>query len=293
MLDWNDIRFFLAVARTGSTSAAARAIGVNQTTVARRITEMERALGARLFDRRPEGVRIRPDAAELFQTAERIEAEVAAFQALGSGLGRGLSRIRVTTNEPLANAIMAPAIAAFRNRISDVQIDLLVTPRQLDLARGEADVALRAAPLPADSDLIARRVGEASWGIYCSQDYARDHGAPQKTADLAGRDVLMVDDPSGSKISDLAPGARIARRETLNELCIAARAGVGVVSIPCVLGDSQADLRLCFVQPEPSTPIWLIYHERLRQAPELRALLDAVIARTAMVRESLLGLDPA
>jgi DNA-binding transcriptional LysR family regulator len=264
MLDWNDIRHFLAVARTGSTAAAARALGVNQTTVARRIAEMERALGARLFDRRPEGVRIRPEAAELLAKAQRIETEVAAFENLGSGLGRALSRIRVTTNEPLANAIMAPAIAAYRSQYSEVQIDLLITPRQLDLIRGEADVALRAAPLPEDSDLIARRVGEASWGIYCSHDYARLHGAPRSLEDLAGRQVLMVADPSGMKIGDLAKGARLEHRETLNDLCIAARAGVGVVSIPCVLGESQADLLLCFVQPEPSTPIWLIYHERLR-----------------------------
>lgn len=289
MLYWDDIRYFLAVARTGSTAAAARSLGVNQTTVARRIGELERALGAVLFDRRKDGFALRAEAAELRAVADRIAVEVGAFQNLGSGLDRGLSRIRVTTNEPLANAIMAPAIAAFGGRYPDVRIELMVSPRVLDLARGEADVALRAAPLPGDSDLIARRVGDAAWGVYCSRDYARVHGAPATLCDLDGRRVLVIDDPSGGKIADLAPGARIEQRETLNDLCIAARAGVGVVSLPCVLGEYQTDLVLCLVQPEPTTPIWLIYHERLRQSAELRALLDAVIAGAALARKALLG----
>lgn len=290
MLDWNDLRYFLAVTRTGSTVAAARDLKVNQTTVSRRIAELERALGVNLFERQREGYRLREDAAALVAIAERVEAETRGFADLAAALERGLSRLLVTTNEPLANTVIAPAIVAFRNDFPEVRIDLAISPRQLDLARGEADVALRAAPLPDAPDLIARRVGEALWGIYCSLDYARFHGAPRGLDDLSEHTVLMGDDPSGWRISELAPGAKaFERRGSLNDLCIAARAGVGVVSLPCVWGSAQPDLQRCFVQAEPSTPIWLIYHSRLRGAPELRAFLDRVADQVAAARDVLEG----
>jgi DNA-binding transcriptional LysR family regulator len=289
MLDWNDLRYFLAVARTGSTMAAARVLGVNQTTVARRIGEMEKAVGAPLFERSRDGYRLREDAGALMEAAERIEAEAQTFVDLGAALERGLDRIRVTTNEPLANAVLAPAIAAFRAKFPEVRIEIVISPRVLDLARGEADMALRAAPLAEDSDLVARKVGDASWGVYCSRDYARFHGAPQALEALAGHVVLMVEDPGGGHIASQAPNAKgLESRASLNDLCIAARAGLGVVSLPCVLGESLGDLMRCFVQPEPATtPIWLIYHPRLRKAPELRALLDHVADQAVAARDIL------
>jgi DNA-binding transcriptional LysR family regulator len=291
MLNWNDIRYFLAVSRTGSSAGAARVLGVDQTTVSRRLTELERAIGATLFERRPEGYRIRPEAAVLLATAERLEVEVETFCSLGGALDRGIKHFRVTTNEPLANAILAPAIIQYRSRFPDVRIDIEITPRQLDLARGEADVALRAGPLSNDADLIARKVGEAFWAIYCSRAYARLREAPRTLADLA-RHVLIVDEFGGSRSMELTKAAGgIDRRATLNDLCVAARAGLGVVSLPCILGDHQPDVRRCFVQPEPVNPVWLIYHRRLRQAAALRALLDTVIEQAAAAHDALGGLS--
>lgn len=290
MLDWNDLRYFLAVARTGSAMAAARVLGVNQTTVARRIGELERALDAQLFERLREGYRLREGAQALVQIAERVEAEASAFADLGAALGRGMDRILVTTNEPLANTILAPSILAYRSRFPDVRIDLVVSPRQLDLARGEADVALRAAPRPEDPELVTRRLGEALWGVYCSRDYARVHGVADGPEALAEHVLLVIDDPSGSRIASLAPAVKaLERRATVNDLCIAARAGLGVISLPCVLGDSLPDLERCFVQAEPATPVWLIYHERLRGAPELRAFLDVVAEQAIAARPALRG----
>ena len=260
-MDWNDLRYFLAVARAGSTIAAARELGVNQTTVARRLLELEAATGVQLFERRREGYRLRADGQALLRAAEEAEAGVRAFADLAGSLARGLDRIRVTTNEPLANTILAPAIRTYREAFPDVRIELVVSPRQLDLARGEADVALRAAPRPDDPELVVRRLGEAAWAVYCSRDYARIHGAPADMTELRDHVVLVIGDPSGSRLADLAPARAVERRETVNDLCIAARAGLGVISLPCVLGDTLPDLQRCFVQPEPQTPVWLIYHE--------------------------------
>lgn len=290
MLDWNDLKYFLAVAQTGSTAAAARRLGVNQTTVSRRIAELERGLGVPLFERRREGYQLRPTAAPLVAAAERVRTEAETFEVLAGALGRGMERLKVTTNEPLANTVLAPAIAAFRARYPQVRIEFVISQRQLDLSRGEADLALRAAPLPPDPDLISRRVGEAMWGVYCSRDYARYNGAPATLEDLKDHTVLMIEDASGRRLGELAPGARsLEYRHTANELCIAARAGLGVVSLPCVLGETLSDLQCCFVQPEPATPIWLLYHARLRGAPEVRVFLDCVAEEAHKARELLAG----
>jgi len=288
-LDWDDIRYFLAVARTGSTVAAARALGVNQTTVARRVSELEAAIGAQLFERSREGYRLRADAEALLRAGEAVEADAQTFGELAAALGRGVDTIRVTTNEPLANTILAPAIRAFRGAYPNVRIDLVITVRQLNLAGGEADVALRAAPMPTDDGLVGRRVGDAHWGVYCSHDYARFHGAPGDVAALSGHTLIVLPDPSGSRLGQISAPRTLEQRATANELCIAARAGLGVVSLPCVVGDVQADFERCFVQEEPVTPVWLIYHERLRGSAEVRAFLDFVVEHTQAARDVLRG----
>ncbi|MEW5686791.1 MAG: LysR family transcriptional regulator [Pseudomonadota bacterium] len=289
MIDWDDQRFFLAVVRTGSTIAASRVLGVNQTTVSRRIAQLEERVGAVLFDRQREGYRLKPAAEPLVALAEQAELTAQAFADLAASVARGLDHLRVTTNEPLANTVLAPAIAAFRAQRPEVRIDVVITPRQLDLMRGEADIALRAAPQPTEPDLIARRVGDAHWGVYCSRDYARFNGAPEGLADLERHTLLMIPDASGSRLGELVPAARREYREMVNDLCVSARAGLGVASLPCVLGDGMPDFVRCFVQPEPVTPVWLVYPERLRGAPEVRAFLDTVIQHTLDARDTLAG----
>ena len=289
VMDWDDIRFFLAVARTGSTLAAARAMGVNQTTVARRVADLETDIGTQVFERSHEGYRLRPGAETLLDAAAAVEADVKLFSDLASALGRGIDTLKVTTNEPLANAILAPAIRAFRESHPDVRIDLVIGQKQLDLGRREADIALRAAPMPTDAELIARRVGDAHWGAYCSRDYARFHGAPRDVAALADHPLLTLPDPSGRRLGEIAPSRTLEQRGSANELMIAARAGLGVVSLPCVLGDTLADFERCFAQDEPVTPVWLIYHERLRGSVEVRAFLDYVVQHTQAARQLLRG----
>jgi len=288
-MDWDDIRFFLAVARTGSTVAAARALKVNQTTVARRIADLEADMGAQLFERSRDGYRLRLGAETLIAAAEAAEADVKAFSELGAALGRGVDALKLTTNEPLANVILAPAIRVFRERHPDVRLDLVIGTQQLDLAKGEADIALRAAPMPDDPALIGRRVGDAHWAVYCSHDYARFNGAPRSVEDLAGHALMTLPDASGRRIGEISTPRALEQRGTANELVISARAGLGVVSLPCVVGDVLPDFERCFIQPEPVTPIVLIYHERLKGSPEVRALLDAVIEHTQAARDLLRG----
>lgn len=288
-MDWDDIRYFLAVARTGSTVAAARALKVNQTTVARRVAELEADLGAQIFDRSRDGYRLRPGGDLLLEAAETLEADARAFREIAAALGRGVDVLRVTTNEPLANTILAPAIRAFRERHPGVRIELVIGPQQLDLARREADIALRAAPMPTDAALIGRRVGDAHWAVYCSHDYARFNGAPRSVEALADHLLITLPDPSGRRLGEIATPRALEQRATANELVIAVRAGLGVASLPCVVGDVLPDFERCFIQAEPVTPVWLIYHERLKGSPEVRAFLDFVIEHTQAARDLLRG----
>jgi len=288
-MDWDDIRFFLAVARTGSTVAAARALKVNQTTVARRIAELETALGTQLFERSRDGYRLRAGGEGLVAAAEAAEAEVKVFAEMGAALGRGVDALKLTTNEPLANIILAPAIRAFREQHPHVRIDLVIGTQQLDLGKGEADIALRAAAMPTDPSLVGRRVGDAHWAVYCSQDYARFHGAPASLEALSEHLVMTLPDPSGRRLGEISQPRVLEQRATANELVIAVRAGLGVVSLPCVVGDPLPDFVRCFIQPEPVTPISLIYHERLKGSPEVRTLLDFVIEHTHAARDLLRG----
>jgi len=289
MRDWDDMRFFLAVARSGSTAGAGRALGVDATTVARRIASLEAAVGAQLFDRRREGYVLRADAQALLHAAEAVETQAQIFNDRATALARGVDRLRVTTNEPLANAIVAPAILAFQAEHPDVRIELAIGPNQLDLDRGEADIALRAAPEPGPGDLAARKLGDAHWAVYCSRAYADRHAPPAGLADLGAHTILATGEASSLRLTELAPNARAERRDTMNDLVIAVRAGQGVASLPCIIGDPHPDFVRCFAQDEPVTPIWLICHQRLRHTPPVRRLLDLIAAQTVAARDVLRG----
>src|SRR4051812_25991124 len=171
-MDWSDLRHFLAVARAGATNKAARELGVNHTTCARRIAALESALGLPLFEHGRDGYRLTERGSELLPYAERVEAEVRAFcDAASAGARRIAGTIRVTTNSSFADAILVPAVRDLRRTVPDVRIDIMIADRRLDIACGEADVGLRAGPPPTDPCLIARNLGRAAWGVFASPDY--------------------------------------------------------------------------------------------------------------------------
>src|SRR5690606_22007553 len=141
MFDWNDLKAFLAVARGGSTLGAAKAMGVNQTTVARRIEALESALRLKLFERGQTGSRLTEAGRDLMAEAEKVEAAAQAFDSRAAAQQRGLAgNIRITATEIIANAAVTPALGEFRRLYPDIQVDLILTDRALDIERGEADV---------------------------------------------------------------------------------------------------------------------------------------------------------
>jgi DNA-binding transcriptional LysR family regulator len=294
MFDWNDLRYFLAVARTGSTLAASRALAVDATTVARRVGELERAIGMRLFDKRQTGYVLTEAGLELRATAERVEAEATAFAEQAGAIGRRISGvIRVTTNEGLANVIMAPALNAFRRLHPDVRIDLIVDERRLDLMRGAADVALRTGTRPTETGLVGRRLPPVAWAVYCGRDYAD----PPTCADDLGQHPLIGAEgpiaalPGWTWLQQAAPEAEIvASSSSVTNLISAVRAGLGLSVLPCFLADPDAGLVRCTDPIKGAqSDLWLVTREDLRDVRRVRAFVDFLAAHIASLRSLLSG----
>jgi DNA-binding transcriptional LysR family regulator len=209
MFDWDLVRYFLAVARSGSTLTAATALRESQPTVARRIAALEEALGVTLFDRRRTGYSLTQEGRALLVEAEHVEASALRFWGRANANTRNLSgTIRLTTFDVFANLTLGPALQRFSRLHPDVQVEVLVTDKVLDLASGEADIAIRAGERPATGALVSRKIGETDWTPFCSRAYAEAHGHPTSLEALNGHVLIGGEDNSGG-----AAGHALADRE--------------------------------------------------------------------------------
>jgi len=290
MIDWNDLRFFLAVARAGTTLGAARELGVNQTTCARRIAALEEALGGALFERHHGGYRLIERGEALVEAAEQVEAHVKGFIDTANGLDRHMAGvIRVTTSQPMANSLLAPVMRNFRAVYPQVRVEMMVDDRRLDLARGEADIALRAGVRPTDPCLVARPVAEARWAVYCGRLYAETHGVPTSMADLADHTVVGIEGNNSAWMDDQVPAGLIRyTSNSLGNLPTTLHAGLGVGGLPCMVGDPDPQLVRCF-DVDFYSVVWIIYHERLRGIPHVRAFLDLLFAHVSAQKAVMSG----
>jgi DNA-binding transcriptional LysR family regulator len=292
MFDWNDLRHFLAVARTGSTLAAARAIGVNQSTAARRIAALEETLGATLFERHAKGYRLSEAGRALLPAAERVEAAVRAFTDANEARQRRVTTVlRLTASETMANRMLVPVLGAFRTLQPAIRIEILIDDRPADLARGEADIALRAGARPQDDALFGRRLLNTAWTAYCSESYAAANGTPQSPADLR-RFALIGGEGRLAALPQIGWLHRTAgedaigfRSNSLISLLTAVRAGFGVTMLPCLVGDAEPDLVRCFPPDRTlDAELWLLAPERLRDSPAVRAVFDFLPQRIQLAR---------
>jgi DNA-binding transcriptional LysR family regulator len=296
-MDWDDLRFVLAVARTGSALRAARTLKVNQTTVMRRIAHIESDIGADLFESGQNGQTLTPLGESVAAAAEKIESEVLALQSAISARQRVLSgTVRFTSSEVFANRIVAPCLQLFRKQHPGVTVELVAEDRRLDLSRNEADVALRASSRPEGAGIVAQRLPDAAWSVYCSRGYAEEHGVPAGPNELNGHaavalDAAMSNVPPFQWLAQVAPNASVsARSNSLTNLVSAVKAGLGVGALPCFVGDAETDLVRCF-QPirELDSEVWLIVCEELKQAPHVRAFVDFLAAHVHGMKKQLSG----
>ena len=282
MFDWNDLKYFLAVARAGTTLRAAKSLKVSQSTAARRIAALEKAIGVKLFDKRQSGYVPTEAGSALIETAEKVETATGVFDAAASAHKRGLSgTVRFTCSEIAVSSLMMSAIREFREAYPSVRLELITTDRKLDLASGEADVAFRAGMPPTEPTLVGRRLAIDTWSVYCTRPYAEKHGAPEEPEDLAHHAFFTLNEdfrsvPIIDWIEQNVPErAIVMRQNTVGGLFGSVRSGLGVAAVPDFLASSDPNLVRCFT-PKVAThsEIWLVTHERLRKAPPVRALMD-------------------
>lgn len=288
MIEWGDLRYLLAVGRTGSTLAAARLTGASQSTVARRLTALETALELKLFERLQDGSRLTSQGQAMMEKAAAVEAAFQAFEEAAQLARRRLSGvIRFTMTPEGGDPVVTAPLTAFMRQHPDVRIEMLATEEFLDVAAGEADIALRSGPPPEDPNLIVRKIQEVSWGCYASPAYIAEHGAPATPAQLASHLVVR---PEG-RLAQLpamqwleAQGGRHAfQASSVSAIMGLAKAGAGVAVLPDPYAASQPDLVRCMAVEVPATEIWLVTRQDVRRTPHVRALIDFIYGHAALI----------
>jgi molybdate transport repressor ModE-like protein len=296
MRDWNDLKLVLAVARAGGLSGAAEALGLNHSTVWRRLAALEERAGARLFERLPGGAHVLTPAGErAAAAAERMETEAAALDRDLTGADLRLTgRLRVTSSETLAYALLTRHVAAFRAKHPGIVVELALDNRVLSLSRREADVALRVAR-PREPDLYGRKLGDVAWTVYGRRD--RADRAPAGADPLQDRAFVGWEEAaSGVVAADwlrrrVPEGAVVYRSNSLINQLVAAKAGLGLAVLPCYLGDAEAELERVLPEPAPELEreLWIVCHEDLRRTARVRAFLEVVGDGLASERDRLGG----
>ena len=276
-MDWDDLRYVLAVTRKGSLSGAGAALGVTHTTVGRRLERLESVLGVRLFDRTPEGFSPTAAGVELAQVA--AEAETAILRAEGRVKGHDLAldgALRVSTLDWIFEA-HADVFASFCARYPAVSLTVVATETEVSLFRREADIALRLTNTPPDT-VVGRRVGEVDFAVYGHRDLVTDPAAPWSAYPWLHWDerTEMARWLDGW-LAAHAPGARVTLRLGESTLLrrAAMRRGVGVHPLPIPEGDRDPELvRIGPVLHGLTRGLWLLTLPALRHTRRVRAFLD-------------------
>ncbi|WP_052161894.1 LysR family transcriptional regulator [Hoeflea sp. BAL378] len=288
----DDLRFLLAVAETGSTLSASKALKVSQSTVSRRVAALEADLGIQLFDKRRTGYVTTEMGAALIAPAEAVRQAVDAFAGAVGSLSREISgTVRFTTNDVLANLLLPDLTMRLKQAHPGVRLEVDASTLLRDLAQGEADVALRAAPAPTDPGLVGLKLVEDYWSLYCSRAYGERNGVPKSLDELSGHALIGIDSHvRGRPIFDWAqqhfpPEALLLRQNTVPAVFASVRNGLGIGFYSEFIAAGDPELVHCFRPPvPPAAEIWLVTHERLRAVPRVRAVMDAL---KAIVRERI------
>ena len=282
MLDWDDLRYFLAIHRSGTLARAGSDLGINATTVGRRLAALEERVQARLFDRTPDGYVLTAAGRDLLPRAERMEDETLAIERDVMGADHRLSgMVRITATEMLATRFIMPHLPAFHDRCPEITLALECTTRPVSLARREADIVLRLAR-PKEENVVTRPLANIPLALYASHGYVGHRGLPMEPdASLAGHDLLLFADSRAFDFENdwfrsRLEGARIAlRSDSVSSIYSATHAGLGIALLPVAV--AARDPVLCRIKtstaPEPRV-IWQAVYEDVHRSARVRAVLD-------------------
>ncbi|MEI7712066.1 MAG: LysR family transcriptional regulator [Rhodospirillales bacterium] len=282
MLPWDDLQTFLAIARHSTLSAAARVLGVQQTTMGRRLIGLEERAGAKLLAKTPTGFVLTPAGEAILGHVERIEAETLAIEHRIGGRDIKLEgSVRVSTVEILAVEVLTPAFARLQRDHPGIVVEVAAEARSVSLTRREADIAVRLVRLT-QNELAIRRVGTIGFGIYASAAYLKRFGNPDFAEGAPGH--TTVSNPmEGMALPEMAWFAGLTHRSVAGirhnsryGQRSAAEAGMGLAVLSRLMGDPTDLVRLPTPTPPPTRDVYLDVHNDIRHTPRIKAVTDAI-----------------
>jgi DNA-binding transcriptional LysR family regulator len=272
MPDWDGLRIFLAVGRERTLAGAARKLGVDETTVARRVARLEKELGAPLLERAPGGLVLTPAGQAVAEAAAEMERAALTAGRRVFGADRQVSgRVRMTVPEILGSHFVLPVLQAVHRKHPGIAIELISTIARLDVTRREADIAIRTIR-PAEPSLVARKLGRLAIAPYVR----RRQKKPGPLAAVGYTDGMRL------PIRDIErrlPDGRVAHRtNSIATVLAAVRLGWGAGDLPCFVGDATPDLQRAFPdEPPESMDVWLIVHADLQRTARVRVIVDELV----------------
>ena len=290
-MQWDDLRIFLAVAREGSISGAAKRLAVQHSTVSRRLRSLEERLATRLIERKTSGYELTEAGEELKLSASKIEVEILEFEgALGGQDSGAAGELRVTAINNMASSILMPMFTGFSAAYPDIELHIQVTNKFVRLAERDADIAIRLTNTPQDT-LIGTRLATVASAVYGARKYCAD-----VQAGLAEKKWLGIE-CCGFHISwtkDACPDhdQNFFVDDTLLTLA-ALREGAGLAYLPCFMGDSDPSLaRFCPPERQHDLGLWLLYHRDLRRTKRVRMFREHMLDEVAKAAPLFEGRAP-
>jgi DNA-binding transcriptional LysR family regulator len=286
-MNWNDLRYLIALANGGSLSAAARRLKTEHTTVSRRVAALEADLGVRLFERNARHYRLTPEGEQIADLALRLEEHALDIQRIATGRRNGVGgTVRISAPPAFASHFLAERLTGLLACYPELEIELIAENHLISLARGEADIAVRMRR-PEEDAVVARKVGDCAFGLYASRAYVSQ--TPKERWTFVGYDKSLDSAPQQQWLKALAAGTLLQfRTNDLVTLMEGAAGGLGVAVLPCFMADR--DVRLMPAPMggmPPSRPIWLLVHSDLNRSPRVRCVLDHVTQSVAAAAANL------
>ena len=294
-LAWDDFRLIKAIAEKRALPAAAAALGVNHSTVFRRLGQIEEALGVRLFERHRSGYVATPAGEEMALLAARVDDDITAFARKLAGQEiKPAGELRVATNDTLLVDLLTPVFARFLAQSPDIRLDMQIGNQAANLSKRDADVAIRATDNPPET-LVGRKPARIAWALY------------GRTADFLGGELPSLESlwernwvALGEQFAALnavryvsrhvAPDRIVYKLSTVLGLAEAVEAGIGIGFVPCFIGDTRPGLtRLAPPDRDLSADLWLLTHPDLRHTPRVRLFLDFLAVELAKLRRLIEG----
>jgi DNA-binding transcriptional LysR family regulator len=297
-LSWDDLRIIKAIGESGGLASAATMLGVNNTTISRRLSRLEQVVGTVLFDRRRTGYQPTGAGAELIALAERVELDIVSVAKRVSGHAQGhAGDLRITTSDALLLDFLTPVVADFKASNPAVRVEIIVGNGLLNLARGESDIAFRAATAPPPENLFGRKVATIAWAAYGrTSDFAEGLPGPHELyqRQWASYGTGLSGLRAFKFVEDRVPSEKIVyRSDSVAGMAAAIAAGLGVGFLPCMHGDLADRLtRVGPVEPELSDELWILTHPDIRKSGRVSAFMANCMEAMSRQRAFIEGNAP-